>query len=391
MSHIPAALTSPQVLIWALYFDNFPHGHYGTIRQQIWSVLHFPFQLAIVGVVEGSQQVALARYVLKNWQKIDDSILQYCTVDNLDGGKLRDALLKLLDYWDFEAKYETYAFQELITNYTYVIGNDTGICSPANATSYIDSGVWPDSIAQVIIDMFDGVYIGLGMKLPVDKLEKSYALDIAIKSWKLVYLYYWTSFAVLIGSSIIFLILIRRHKSDLFDWVSIGFRVVVLVIGGALIGLIANKNALYAYLRSWAVLPTCLILLFLILVFDKASAAFCNWQLRRSGQAYAKEYEEHGHGHGHGEAHEHSAHASGVALGPDSMAYDRKSTTWTVVSADRQPLTQNTEYHGAEHGYAMTPMSPPLQSPPMQSPGHVIGGHAPGGYMPVSNTQNYGA
>lgn len=28
---------------WALYFDDFPHGHYGTIRQQVWSLLHFSF------------------------------------------------------------------------------------------------------------------------------------------------------------------------------------------------------------------------------------------------------------------------------------------------------------------------------------------------------------
>jgi hypothetical protein len=66
MQSVRASAYTQQVLIWALYFDNFPHGHYGTIRQQVWSVLHFPFQLAIVGVVEGSQQVALARYVIKN-------------------------------------------------------------------------------------------------------------------------------------------------------------------------------------------------------------------------------------------------------------------------------------------------------------------------------------
>jgi len=48
-----------------LYFDNHPTGHYGTIRQQIWAVLHFPLHLSIVGVVEGAQQLAAARYVIR--------------------------------------------------------------------------------------------------------------------------------------------------------------------------------------------------------------------------------------------------------------------------------------------------------------------------------------
>ena len=69
-----------------LYFDNHPHGHYGTIRQQLWSALHFPFHLAVVGVVEGSQQIALARYVFKSMAKFMKEIEIHCTIQQLDGG-----------------------------------------------------------------------------------------------------------------------------------------------------------------------------------------------------------------------------------------------------------------------------------------------------------------
>lgn len=68
-----------------LYFDNHPHYHYGTIRQQFWSALHFPFHLAIVGVVEGSQQIALARYVFKSTAKLMGDIELYCTRQQLEG------------------------------------------------------------------------------------------------------------------------------------------------------------------------------------------------------------------------------------------------------------------------------------------------------------------
>lgn len=382
-------------MIWALYFDNFPHGHYGTIRQQIWSALHFPFQLAIVGVVEGSQQVALARYVLKNWEKIDTSIEKYCMIENLDGSKLRDKLMELLDYWYFTSKTETQPFQYITEKTIYQIGNTTNICSKANATDYLAAGTIPTLFYNMSIDMFDGVYVGLGMKLPADKLEKHTASEIALKSWKLVYLYYWVSFCILMACSLAFLVLIRRHRRDLFDFVSIGSRTLSLIIGAILCAMITNEVGLYQFLRSPAVLPVCLSLIFLVLCFDKLSAVFCNWHLLHSGERYAKEHEEHGHHEGHGDAHEHAEHASGSSHG--TARHDkRKSAAWSIrgesADEDTLPLTRNaasTEYYGAEQGsYPMAPMmSPPMLSPPATT----AHGATPGGYMPVSSSQNYGA
>lgn len=378
------------MFIWALYFDNFPHGHYGTIRQQIWSLLHFPFQLAIVGVVEGSQQVALARYVLKNYVKIEKSIYEYCFIENLDGEKLRDKLMALVEYWQFEKKVETYGFTDLVAEYVYSVGNTTDICSPANATEYDNTGLWPQDFIDMTLTMFDGVYQGLGMKIPTDKLEKSYATEIAIHSWKIVYIYYWSSFCLLIACFVGFLILIRRHKADLFDVVSITIRLIAFVIGGILIALVASDSALYSFIGSPGVLPTCLVLLFLIMFFDRLSAWFCNWRLKKSGQPYAKEHEEeHHHGGDHGHDRQHEPHVE-----PYSIDH-RKSAAWSIHS-DTEPLTANTAYQ-PQHSYAMTPlMSPPVQSPPMHTPtpphGHMSIGHVPtGGYMPVSHGQNYGA
>ena len=376
-----------QVLIWALYFDAFPHGHYGTIRQQIWSILHFPFQLAIVGVVEGSQQVALARYVIKNWHKIDSSMDKYCLEENLDGAKLRDKLLELLNYWSFTSKTETLTFQAITEEAIWKIGNSTGICSKENATKHLEEKSIPTPFYNMSIDMFDGVYVGLGMKLPADKLEKQTAYEIALKSWKLVYMYYWVSFCMLIACSVLFLILIRRHRHDLFDFVSIGTRMFALIIGAILCALIGNEIGLYQFLGSPAVLPVCLSLIFIILCCDKLSAEFCNRRLLRSGQPYAKEYEE--HGHSHGDAHEHAEHASGHSPHASASLDHRKSAAWSIhpdsMSEDTQPLTKHavgTEYYGAETGgYPLTPL---MTTPPATD-------KRPGGYMPVRSSQDHGA
>ena len=53
--------------LWMLYFDQIETERVGTVRQQVWVVLHFPFHVAVLLVVEGAQQ-------LSNWRKILDII-----------------------------------------------------------------------------------------------------------------------------------------------------------------------------------------------------------------------------------------------------------------------------------------------------------------------------
>lgn len=120
-----------------LYFDNQPKQHYGTIRQQIWSVLHFPLHLAIVGVVEGAQQMVLAHYTLSTAGKFHDKVADYCEKKNYDGVKLRDTLLDLLKAYAFQDKPETYQQNLVIVKEVYHLGNTTGICSKASLQAQV--------------------------------------------------------------------------------------------------------------------------------------------------------------------------------------------------------------------------------------------------------------
>jgi hypothetical protein len=84
-----------------LYFDNQPKQYYGTIRQQIWSALHFPFHIGIVLVVEGAQQVVMAYYILRNFVQFDKEITDICFTKNLDGMELTDALTSIVHRYAF--------------------------------------------------------------------------------------------------------------------------------------------------------------------------------------------------------------------------------------------------------------------------------------------------
>lgn len=52
-------LTNVQYFIWVLYFDQIEHDRFGTIRQQIWAILHFPLHIAILLTVQGSATLIL--------------------------------------------------------------------------------------------------------------------------------------------------------------------------------------------------------------------------------------------------------------------------------------------------------------------------------------------
>jgi hypothetical protein len=319
-------------------------------------------------LVEGSQQVALARYVLKNFIKIEDTIMKSCFTSNLDGTALRDSLLPLVEYWQFESKLETFGLTDIGNDAIYQMGNATGFCSPGNVTFYqqnMQTNI-PLSLAMLMRTLTDGIYVGLGIKIPIDKLEKKSSLEIAIDSWWVVYVYYWSSFCLLLGCSTIFLFLIRRHKADIFDFVSVIARLLAIIIGACMIAVIADDQALWTFISSPGVLPTCLALLFLVQFFDRISAMFANWRIKKSGEQYAFEDRDGSHDGKHGEVHVHDPQQE--PLVPDH----RKSAAWSL-SSDREPLTEDTAYHHhPPEAYHMEPLTSP-----------VAVGHAPAGYAPV--------
>jgi low temperature requirement protein LtrA len=51
--------------IWVLYFDQIEHDRFGTVRQQIWAILHYPLHVAILLTVEGSSSLILWNIILR--------------------------------------------------------------------------------------------------------------------------------------------------------------------------------------------------------------------------------------------------------------------------------------------------------------------------------------
>ncbi len=103
----------PQYFLYMLYFDQIDHDRFGTVRQQVWAVLHFPLHVGMLLTVEGSSELILFRLgvELSHWltAKVQnalemaadgDQLIQSLN-DTLDQVSSRFTKVAPLDYDEF--------------------------------------------------------------------------------------------------------------------------------------------------------------------------------------------------------------------------------------------------------------------------------------------------
>lgn len=363
-----------------LYFDNQPHGHFGTIKQQLWSVMHFPIHLAIVGLVEGAQQVALARYISSGIMKFEKSLVQYCLTEHLDGPALTAKLNASIKYLQLDKKAASLLYLDQINAQVAGIGASAGICGPSvPGTSALDL---PLPLVSLYGDVLAALYSAIGLSLPVDQN----VLVIMIESWKLVYRYFWAAFLILMGCFLIGIILVRTTKLDIFHRVALLDRFVVILIAAALLGVSANKELMYNIMMTPAILPIAVVLLYLIIVFDRFGGWMANRRNRKSGDPLTGAEHGHGHGHGHKEEHDSEVHSQEAA--------DKQSLIVSSVPAPPHPEEHPEPYNGGAYGMQSYATDLPNYQPPQPTPVGVgahppVTAYNPGGYAPVQNV-HYG-
>lgn len=278
------------LFLWSLYFDNQPHGHYGTIKQQIWSVLHFPFHLAIVGVAEGSQQIAQTRAIIYNISKFVSAITKYCVEEHLDGEELGEKLNATVAYYQFDGKIDTKAMFEggvvpqiqLLTSSLY-----QGVCSEANVTlletENSEGSTFPAAFNKLTDYVLTTLFSGMGIKLDPKMLAEKNPETMAWESFDTVYLYWWSSLAVLLLCYMSFLYMIRRHKADFADYfsqITRGLMAVACICAVALGA--SNLGLLHATIETPFLLPIAASILAFINYSDKLARQIANKRITKS-------------------------------------------------------------------------------------------------------------
>lgn len=269
------------------YFDNHPNHHYGTIRQQFWAGLHFPLHIGIVGVVEGSQQIALTRQIFKMFGEVEDKVNQICVIQHLDGTALVNALTAVVKAMKLETKLESHDQASLVLSEVVALANQTGICSEANTANLTGLAKFPADFDDIMIDLLGAIFQSTGIKLPsgVDPSE------LARSTFLTVYIYYWGSiFATMVSFAALFWL--TKHKEQravFFEHVAMGARIAAALVAAVFGALAASQTGLYYYIKSPGILPTVASLFFLVVCADRVGRHISVRRLRAEGGDHRSE------------------------------------------------------------------------------------------------------
>ena len=239
------------------YFDYKPeHEHYGVIRQQIWTLLHFPFHLAIVLAMEGLRQLStlygLNTYLKKLGRTLPNEM----------------QTTELMQWFTdrFYALYTDGTSKTIVKDYSKITDEIANLATVQNDSTDYDQAVY-ELQSELLVGTME--YFGMKAAKPKKSKDDDYSkadseekfLNI-IKVFDLVYEYYFISFGIIFLIFGIFTLLVGPH-GNCYDYPAMAIRGVVAVIMFGMVGLytIGSEDAYYAYLHSrWPISQVCIML-----------------------------------------------------------------------------------------------------------------------------------
>ncbi|KAF2025662.1 hypothetical protein EK21DRAFT_75889 [Setomelanomma holmii] len=142
-------------LLWMLYFDQLSHDRFGTVRQQVWSLLHYPLHMAILLCVEGNTSLIVWNSVVQSlkwmWNLAPSNY-----ADPGAGFSDINALLSNLNrsMWDIDARFETKYW-----NSTYKWESNFTAIRNYTVTYGFRSDEWNNRTGSLIRYMFDNANV----------------------------------------------------------------------------------------------------------------------------------------------------------------------------------------------------------------------------------------
>jgi hypothetical protein len=146
--------------VYQLYFDNVQMEHFGTIRQQIWAFLHFPFHMALVLLMEGINQFVIWRHAVEVLTGV------FGPIDALPDNATTTEYFDVVN----QTVYDTLYIFWPTTNDTSIIdeiGNALYNISPAaNATGNVTDDKFIESADSLVLELFKIVVEDFGFSAP---------------------------------------------------------------------------------------------------------------------------------------------------------------------------------------------------------------------------------
>ncbi|KAJ5316198.1 hypothetical protein N7476_006505 [Penicillium atrosanguineum] len=259
-------------LLWQVYFDMTPRHRLGKLAQQIWTQLHFPFHVALILLLEGSQILALSLDVTLKLKYLKQTLSFICE-DPVPTHSSGVALIRST-ITDMEIPFSRGATQEW-TAISSILDDLTHqpLCPESGTFSWIHTeDLFGDLLGNVTAALFSSMDITPSNKIDYNLLDNQESLRIYMKLLAFVYVYFFIAASISMALFSAFPILSRRHTFRLHLILSTAVRILLAISLAGLVSLASHFSLAYAFMTS----PIILYAFTLILLTGRSfSRALC--------------------------------------------------------------------------------------------------------------------
>lgn len=198
---------------------------YGSIRQQIWTQLHFPLHVALILLAEASQIIALTLDVTIKLRHLKDTISFACEEPLPDP---ESAVLLLNNtIKDMEINFNRAHTQEsTIRRILDSLQASPSLCVQDNSVGSVPTQLLASLMGNVTAALFSS------MKLTPPEIDPGHVdnhilMMEYVKFFEFIYLYYFVVASVTMFLFAAFVLLTLRHPRPLFRGIAVGTRIVL--------------------------------------------------------------------------------------------------------------------------------------------------------------------
>ncbi|KAF2842432.1 hypothetical protein M501DRAFT_1029138 [Patellaria atrata CBS 101060] len=257
--------------LYMLYFDRISEKHFGTIFQQIWSFLHFPFHLTLVLCLEGISQFIKFRQAVEGIFTFTKYITRDISHWNSTGSLVTDLNTTA---WSFVFDYPQPgvdfgpAIENVNRSLTAILASST-----ANITTEERQSVIANSISDILLTCANALFASIGVEAPEPKHGHEPTIEGQIDKvddmQSLIFLYFF----ICAGTSVILIGVLgyisERPKTS-GQWLK-GASNILVGLGIALLSLMyaaPGQTVMVNYLFSAWLLPTLCLALGITVLFN---------------------------------------------------------------------------------------------------------------------------
>ncbi|MFI5420433.1 MAG: low temperature requirement protein A [Nitrososphaerales archaeon] len=215
--------------IWVLYFDQIEHDRFGTIRQQIWAMLHFPLHVCLILTVEGSTTLILWNIIIHsylNWENL------YPVVEYADYSRDFTSAEAVLNYLnesitEFSREFKAGALAKAV-NYTEDLTKIRDLKPSFGSTE------WNDQAGEIVDEIWLGVdnfiFENFGIEVPGQDQKahtgnEAAQQDALFNVFSTVFYYFYIAAGLFLVILAVMYWFGKRNKTK-GEWASMGVRLI---------------------------------------------------------------------------------------------------------------------------------------------------------------------